>query len=534
MREYDLDQNEDRALSCAEAAVSVSASSDEQTQYGVCAAFRAFMEEGCDPHLDPAVKPEVADSWVRCRAMGLDPSSRTLSRLASDEERCQTYEAYGELIAIAEPLMGIIEDLGLSGDYLFELVSSNGLTLISEGNFSLHPFLAKDGVFDERSCGTNAHSLCMRHKTSMQVVGCEHYCESLRALSAEAAPIMDENGVVVAALLLTQPICEDPDSLVYRKLLSHALGLVTSIASTVEQRLRFVRVSKTLGAVEGRHERDLERATRMQRILDMTVSASSDAILIAGVDGIIGKMSPGAARIIGRSSIDAVGSSVESLFGLSWKDAFGKLFSGARSASVKIAVRGRSFMLRGTAIEGAGEGEIDGVLLRLEGRTRSSESQQHGVGENAAVTFDDILGESPQIATAKAVCRRYALTSENVLIIGESGTGKELFAQAVHNESRPDGPFMSINCAAIPPRLIESELFGYESGAFTGAERGGKPGKIELANGGTLFLDEIGDMPLELQATLLRVLENKRVMRLGGKSYKQVDFASLPQRTATW
>ncbi len=83
---------------------------------------------------------------------------------------------------------------------------------------------------------------------------------------------------------------------------------------------------------------------------------------------------------------------------------------------------------------------------------------------------------------------------------------------------------MSINCAAIPPRLIESELFGYESGSFTGAERGGKPGKIELADGGTLFLDEIGDMPLELQATLLRVLENKRIIRVGGKSYKQIDF----------
>ncbi len=83
---------------------------------------------------------------------------------------------------------------------------------------------------------------------------------------------------------------------------------------------------------------------------------------------------------------------------------------------------------------------------------------------------------------------------------------------------------MSVNCAAIPPRLIESELFGYESGAFTGADRAGKPGKIELADGGTLFLDEIGDMPLELQATLLRVLENKSVMRLGGKAYRKVDF----------
>lgn len=524
MREYDLDRREDRAISRAEATVLVGASSDEQTQCAICEAFQAFMEEGRDPHLSPAVRPEIADSWVRSRAMGVDPTATQLTRRVSAEEREQTYDAYEELISTAEPLMGIIEDLGLSSDYLFELVSSNGLTLISEGNLDLHPYLAKEQIFDEESCGTNAHSLCMRHKTSIQVVGCEHYSVALHVLVAEAAPIMDENGVVIAALLLTQPLSDEPDSPTYRKLLSHALGLVTSIASTIEQRMRFVRVSGELGTVEGRYECDLRQVSRMQRILDMTVSASSDPILIADNDGVVNKMSPEAAHVIGRSSIDAAGSSVGSLFGISWKSAFGKLFEGARSASVKVAVRGRTFMLRGTAIEGAGDGEIDGVLLRLEERTRATESQQRGVGDRAAVTFEDILGESPQVATAKAITRRYALTSENVLIIGESGTGKELFAQAIHNESRPEGPFMSINCAAIPPRLIESELFGYESGAFTGAERGGKPGKIELSNGGTLFLDEIGDMPLELQATLLRVLENKRVMRLGGKSYKQVDF----------
>lgn len=112
----------------------------------------------------------------------------------------------------------------------------------------------------------------------------------------------------------------------------------------------------------------------------------------------------------------------------------------------------------------------------------------------------------------------------NILIQGESGTGKDVYAQAVHNESRPDGPFVAVNCAAILRTLIESELFGYEGGAFTGAERQGRPGKIELANNGTLFLDEIGDMPLELQPVLLRVLEEKQVMRVGSNRYIPVDF----------
>ena len=249
---------------------------------------------------------------------------------------------------------------------------------------------------------------------------------------------------------------------------------MTSIASTIEQRLRFVHVSTELGTIEERYERNLEQSTRMQRILDMTVSATSEPVLIADTDGMVSKISPEAAHIIGRSSLDAVGSSVRSLFGISWEDAFGKLMTGSRSASVKVSVRGRTFMLRGTAIEDPSRHGVDGVLLRLEERTRDrAPQQQSGVGDVAGTTFDDILGSSPQVATAKAVCHRYARTCENVLIIGESGTGKELFAQAVHNESRPEGPFMSINCAAIPPRLIESELFGYESGAFTGAERGG-------------------------------------------------------------
>ncbi|MCL2826662.1 MAG: sigma 54-interacting transcriptional regulator, partial [Eggerthellaceae bacterium] len=146
------------------------------------------------------------------------------------------------------------------------------------------------------------------------------------------------------------------------------------------------------------------------------------------------------------------------------------------------------------------------------------------VGDLATTGFDDILGNSKELQSTVALAKRFAMTGENILLTGESGTGKEYFAQAIHNFSKAPGAFMSINCAAIPPRLIESELFGYEPGSFTGAEKGGRPGKIELAEGGTLFLDEIGDMALDLQATLLRVIENKRVMRIGAQSYRQIDF----------
>lgn len=487
-------------------------------------AWHAFTEEGADPHLCPAIRPEVADSWVRSRAFGLDPHGRVLSSPVGNEEFDKILDIYEPLIEIARPKIGVVGDLGMANDYIFELVARNGASLLRVGNLDLHPFVKERDIFSEATMGTNAHSLCMRHKTPFQIVGCEHYSAALHCLAADAAPIRGDNGVVIAALLLTQPLPDEPWSPAYQKLLMHALGLITSIASAIEYQMSFIHLSTDLQNMGKEYARTTAQSVKIRRMLDATIDSTSDPVMIADTRGVIQKISPEAARIIGRGSIDILNSTVGALFNVRWQDSFGPLLEGKKTASVKISIRGRTFMLRGTAIQGAGPRNIEGIMLRLEERTRGREQAPRAAGERASITFAGILGESPQIAAAIEVGRRYAVTAENILIIGESGTGKELFAQAIHNESRPEGPFMSINCAAIPPRLIESELFGYESGAFTGAERGGKAGKIELANGGTLFLDEIGDMPLELQATLLRVLENKRVMRLGGKTYKQVDF----------
>lgn len=138
-------------------------------------------------------------------------------------------------------------------------------------------------------------------------------------------------------------------------------------------------------------------------------------------------------------------------------------------------------------------------------------------------SFDDIIGRSKEIETTKGMARRAAANNVPVLILGESGSGKELFAHAIHDSSpRSGGPFVPINCAAFPPHLLSSELFGYEEGAFTGASKGGKLGLFEIANGGTLFLDEIGDMDLDLQSKLLRVLEAGEFMRIGGTKTIQV------------
>lgn len=140
-------------------------------------------------------------------------------------------------------------------------------------------------------------------------------------------------------------------------------------------------------------------------------------------------------------------------------------------------------------------------------------------------TFADIVGKSSSLLRAKMLGEKAALGKSTVLLRGESGTGKELFAHAIHAaSSRADHPFVRVNCGAIPAELLEAELFGYEEGAFTGAKKGGKPGKFELANGGTIFLDEIGDLPLPMQAKVLRVLQEKEVERVGGNQLQQLDI----------
>ncbi|MGB9887192.1 MAG: sigma 54-interacting transcriptional regulator [Moorellales bacterium] len=169
------------------------------------------------------------------------------------------------------------------------------------------------------------------------------------------------------------------------------------------------------------------------------------------------------------------------------------------------------------------DGENLGLVVTLQDVTRIIQLEakiRRELYQKGLVTrfhFRDIVGKSESLREAIEKAKRYAGTDSTVLLSGETGTGKELFAQSIHAHSRrKNGPFVAVNCAALPENLLESELFGYEEGAFTGARKGGKPGLFELAHTGTIFLDEIGEMPPPLQARLLRVLQEKEVMRLGG------------------
>jgi sigma-54 dependent transcriptional regulator, acetoin dehydrogenase operon transcriptional activator AcoR len=167
---------------------------------------------------------------------------------------------------------------------------------------------------------------------------------------------------------------------------------------------------------------------------------------------------------------------------------------------------------------------IRGYILTIKTMEEVMNTLNEVMLDGVVTGFEQIIGTSDALIQAKALARRVASSQSTVLILGESGTGKELFARAIHSSSSRQGePFVAVNCAAIPDYLLESELFGYDEGAFTGAKRGGKLGKFQLANRGTLFLDEIGDMPLHLQAKLLRAIQEKVIDRLGGDVSVPVD-----------
>jgi len=173
---------------------------------------------------------------------------------------------------------------------------------------------------------------------------------------------------------------------------------------------------------------------------------------------------------------------------------------------------------------------LNGILVTFQAITKIQQAEAnirrevYNKGHLARKCFEDILGDSESIRRTVALAREYAATRSNILILGETGTGKEVFAQSIHNQSsRKPGPFVAVNCAALPAQLLESELFGYVGGAFTGANKEGKPGLFELAHGGTIFLDEIAEMDYANQSRLLRVLQERSVMRLGSDRIIAVD-----------
>ena len=276
-----------------------------------------------------------------------------------------------------------------------------------------------------------------------------------------------------------------------------------------------------------REEAEKQQAlkTRMetyQAVLDFT----HDAIMSVDEQGLVQVLNPVAERIVGLSAAEAIGRPVEQV--LPNTKLLDVLHSGEKQLNQVMQIH--KTLTNTNRIPILVDGSVRGVVATFQDVKQLQSTEQkirlklHEKGLVAKYSFSDILGESRAIKRTIEIARSYATSQAAVLIHGETGTGKELFAQSIHNASdRRDGPFVAINCAAVSNNLLESELFGYEAGSFTGASKTGREGLFELAHGGTIFLDEIGEISKETQVELLRVLQEKEVRRVGGNRVIPVD-----------
>ncbi len=284
--------------------------------------------------------------------------------------------------------------------------------------------------------------------------------------------------------------------------------------------------------------RELDSTKILVRTLEEVLAGAGEWMVVVDAGGVITMMSEGYAEFNGTTVAKAVGRHVTEVVENTRMHVVVR--TGVAEMGEAQTIRGRDVIVNriplkdGARVVGAygrvvfkdvGElRQLAGKLNLLESKVKYYEEELTSL-RGARYTFDSVVGSGPAIAAAKEEALQASRTDSTVLLRGETGTGKELFAHAIHAAGpRGSGPFIKLNCAAVPAELLESELFGYAEGAFTGAKRGGKPGKFEMANGGTLFLDEIGDMPLPMQAKLLRVLQEREVERVGGTAARRVDI----------
>lgn len=304
-------------------------------------------------------------------------------------------------------------------------------------------------------------------------------------------------------------IVGDAVSVRYSKKLGLQAMLVTSGKESISTALR---EAQELVAVR---RREKARAEQFKAILDFTY----EGIIATDADGKISLVNPAAEKILGKAKSSLINRDVGEVFpsvDIKRAQEKGKPLLG------ELHRMGNSTLVH-NLVPVVTNDETTGIIITFQdaGQLQAVENkvrrQLYLKGHVAQYTFGDIITRSTALKKVIKQARQFAQAEAAVVITGETGTGKEMFAQSIHNASlRKSGPFVAVNCAAVPENLLESELFGYEEGAFTGARRGGKKGLFELAHNGTIFLDEIGELPLKLQARLLRVLQEKAVIRVGG------------------
>lgn len=462
----------------------------------IYAEWEKFLKTG-DPNKCKA-RQQIVESWGRCYQEGLDPYKDNIHQRLDDLNLNKVLKEKEKLIEAAKPFMSKLYRFFKGSGFIIVLTDENGciLEMLCDDDARQHPMTGYfyPGIsWREEDVGTNAIGTVLKLGEPLQVSGAEHYCRKIHSFGCSAASIFDANGRITGILDI---------SYATHAAHLHTLGIVAVIAEAITAQLSI-------------WQKNCELLLSNKRMNNF-INTVSDGVLVVDNNEVVIEINPAGTAMLGRSKQYVVGLELKQLFDNKSREILSGN-SGYRDVEIIVDNQGSASQCVASREPIINEqGVTTGGVIFLRPTKQVKSRVNCATGNSATLQFSDIIGKSVQICEAIHVATRAANTMSNILLNGESGTGKEIFAQAIHNRSaKHNGPFVAVNCGAIPRELIGSELFGYEEGAFTGAKRGGKPGKFELASGGTLFLDEIGDMPLEQQTALLRVIQERKVMRIG-------------------
>lgn len=450
---------------------------------------------------DPRFNHQIEQSWRRCQLAEVDPIKGVCEKFIPVKELEHRSE---QLAMLGKPIMDTLYHCVQGSEFVIVLIDREGYILKTVGG--LKELKQADKLrfgpganWAEKFVGTNAIGTALALGHPVQLTGTEHYCESHHLWTCSAAPIRKQNGEIIGFLDISGP---------RERATAHQLGLIVAAAHAIEDRIV---LDESYGQL---HD--------INKYLEAVLNSVSDGIIAVNGQGLITGINKVAAKAFRCHPREVVGKTINASIqhdgrlqnffntkatGFSKEEILLKMPDGQASC---IAMANPIF---------SEKKDNKGFVLTFSSTKKTYFQAYPSKGTVVKFRFVDIIGESNIIRQSIEKAKRVAPGPSTVLILGESGTGKELFAQAIHGASDyRSGPFVSINCGAIPRELIQSELFGYTDGSFTGAKRGGCAGKFETANGGTLVLDEIGEMSLEMQINLLHVLEEKAIVPVGGKN----------------
>ena len=461
-----------------------------------------------------SVRPDILASWKRCRGR-VDPFQKMNRKVSTEKEFGERLKRSRELLEIGGPVV----------DALYKFVEGSGfVTVLSDADGYLLKVIGDPDVMEavtlinlvpgadwsEPVIGTNAIGTCIVADKPLQIYAYEHWCVCNHVGVCSASPIHDPStGRTLGVLDITASE--------YARVHPHTLGMVVAAVGSIEGQI----AAKRSGI-------RLESADRYKNLI---MESISDGLLTVDNSGVITHINQRAIELLslyGNPLGENIYGVLKKRFGRqeNYKELVTVLNSRENVDGEFITIYTSSGVIKCTVIYRCmwENDAVTGKTLVIQEISRIRRIINRVAGNRAQTVFSDIVGKNARFLECVEMAKRAARTASNVLLTGESGTGKDLFSQAIHNAStRMEESYIAINCAAIPRDLLGSELFGYTGGAFTGANRNGNPGKFELADHGTIFFDEIGEMPLEMQASLLRVLEEKAITRIGGRDSISVD-----------